>query len=239
MTPTRRSREPVRADATSFPSPETSLTVLLVLTAAGLFVLPLIPVRSVWIDGFLTLQIVAALAVVLGVRVLRFIAAVIALAAVMSLWSPQFGSEMAHLMWRLASRLVLIVLVTTVIAYRAFAPGRVTMHRIGGAVLLYLLAGIAFSLIYQLMAAREPGAFSGVTPAAGDTLAALRSYGDQFTYYSFMTLTTVGYGDISPLRQDARTLAACEALIGQLYPVIMLARLVSLHVMHESGRRPD
>jgi voltage-gated potassium channel Kch len=213
--------------------------VLLALTAAGLFILPLIPVRSVWIDGFLTLQIMAALAVVMGVRVLRFVAAGVALAAVMSLWTPQFGSETAHLTWRLVSRLVLILIVCTAIAYRALAPGTVTMHRIGGAVLLYLLAGIAFSLAYQLIAVHDPGAFSGVIPAAGDTLVAIRSNADQFTYYSFMTLTTVGYGDISPVRQDARLLATFEALIGQLYPVVALARLVSLQIMHESGRRPD
>ena len=54
-----------------------------------------------------------------------------------------------------------------------------------------------------------------------------------------VALTTVGFGDITAVHPVARSLVMLEALIGQLYPVIMLARLVSLHVMHESGRRPD
>jgi hypothetical protein len=51
---------------------------------------------------------------------------------------------------------------------------------------------------------KDPATFSGVVPAAGDSLDALRDHGDLFTYYRFMTLTTVGNGDISPVRQDAR-----------------------------------
>jgi hypothetical protein len=49
-------------------------------------------------------------------------------------------------------------------------------------------------------------------------------------YYSFVTLTTVGYGDITPLHPTARSLAMAEALIGQLYPAILIARLVSLRI---------
>ena len=51
-----------------------------------------------------------------------------------------------------------------------------------------------------------------------------------FTYFSFITLTTVGYGDVTPLNEVAKQLAVLEALIGQLYPAILLARLVSLQV---------
>jgi len=56
------------------------------------------------------------------------------------------------------------------------------------------------------------------------------------TYYSFITLTTTGYGDIIPVHPVTRTLAMLEALVGQLYPAITLARLVSLGVMHRKEK---
>ena len=56
------------------------------------------------------------------------------------------------------------------------------------------------------------------------------------TYYSFITLTTTGYGDITPIHPVTRTLAMLEALVGQLYPAITLARLVSLGVMYQKGK---
>ena len=54
-------------------------------------------------------------------------------------------------------------------------------------------------------------------------------------YYSFVTLTTVGYGDITPVHPMARSLAMAEALVGQLYPAILIARLVSLQIMSKKN----
>jgi len=68
----------------------------------------------------------------------------------------------------------------------------------------------------------SPGAFSGHTDESG-TLA-------QWAYFSFVTLTTVGYGDMTPVALGARSLAMLEALVGQLYPAVIIARLVSLQV---------
>jgi voltage-gated potassium channel Kch len=58
-------------------------------------------------------------------------------------------------------------------------------------------------------------------------------------YFSFVTLTTVGYGDILPVAPVARALATLEALVGQLYPAILIARLVSLQIYAATTETPD
>ena len=74
--------------------------------------------------------------------------------------------------------------------------------------------------MYAAFAAHSPEAFSG-NPGGRVGLAG-------WVYFSFVTLTTVGYGDIMPVATGARSLAILEALSGQLYPAVIIARLVSL-----------
>jgi hypothetical protein len=113
-----------------------------------------------------------------------------------------------------------------VVAARAvFAPGRVTFHRIIGAVLLYLDIGLVFVALYGFMALVVPEAFKGLAPLQ-DKLGVAAN----LIYFSFVTLTSVGYGDIAPLHPLARGVANVESIIGQLYPATLLARLVTLQL---------
>jgi hypothetical protein len=97
-------------------------------------------------------------------------------------------------------------------------------HRIRGAIVLYLNFAIAFENLFRLLNELSPGAFSGISGNATHVQAA-----GQLMYFSISTLTTVGYGDIAPINPIARSLANLEALIGQLYPAIILARIVTLY----------
>jgi ion channel len=110
-----------------------------------------------------------------------------------------------------------------------FAPGQVTFHRIIGAILLYLNIGLIFVALFSFVALLIPNAFAGFAPLQ-DNLAVVSN----LIYFSFVTLTSVGYGDIVPLHPYARSLANIEAIIGQLYPATLLARLVTLEL---EGRR--
>jgi hypothetical protein len=112
-----------------------------------------------------------------------------------------------------------------------FKPGVVTFHRVQGSVAVYLLLGLAWAHAYFLVALIHPGAFN--TPPAADGINEM----PQFVYYSFVTLTTVGYGDITPIHPFARSLATLEALVGQLYPAILIARLVSLEIQGRMERQ--
>jgi len=118
-----------------------------------------------------------------------------------------------------------------VVARAVFAPGKVTFHRVIGAVLLYLNIGLVFVALDCFVALRIPDAFTGLGPLH-DNLAVAGN----LIYFSFVTLTSVGYGDIVPLHPFARGLANVEAIIGQLYPATLLARLVTLELEGRLGR---
>jgi hypothetical protein len=110
-----------------------------------------------------------------------------------------------------------------VVARGVFARGKVTYHRIIGGVLLYLTIGLTFVALFGFLLIVEPHTFN--IPAYEGNF----SIG-KLIYFSFVTLTTIGYGDIVPLHPYARGLANVEAIIGQLYPATLLARLVTLEI---------
>ena len=111
-----------------------------------------------------------------------------------------------------------------VVARAVFGPGDVTYHRIMGAILLYLDVGAIFVALYTFVGLNIPNAFSGIPM---DNSPALPS---NFIYFSFVTLTSTGYGEIVPVDPIARSLCNIEGIIGQLYPATLLARLVSLGI---------
>ena len=120
------------------------------------------------------------------------------------------------------------VTLSAVVARTVFGPGKVTLHRIVGGILLYLTIGLTFVAVFGLIALLVPDAFKGLEPPQGNFAIA-----GNLVYFSFVTLTTIGYGDIVPLHPYARGLANLEAVIGQLYPATLLARLVTLELTHE------
>jgi hypothetical protein len=120
------------------------------------------------------------------------------------------------------------VAVAAAVAHVAFGPGRVTVHRIMGGVILYLSIGLIFANAYRTAAVLLNPSFSGL-PA--DRRAAL----GQLLYFSLCTLTTASYGDILPLHPFVRSLANLESVIGQLFPATLLARLVTLHAAKANG----
>ncbi len=121
--------------------------------------------------------------------------------------------------------------VTAVVAQTVFAEGRVTKHRVRGAVLLYLNVSALFAIAYGVIAMHAPGAFRGTGAAFPGPAGATAS----FTYFSLTTITTTGLGDITPLSPLARSLTTLEAVFGQLFPATLLARLVALHLAHDGA----
>jgi hypothetical protein len=123
--------------------------------------------------------------------------------------------------------LAFLVLLTFLILGQALREGPTTSYRILGAVAAYLLLGVIWSLAYDLIALGIPDAFNLNAPSTPGDRESFRS--DLF-YFSFVTLTTTGYGDIVAVHPIARMLVILEGVTGQLFPVILIARLVSLQV---------
>ncbi len=112
----------------------------------------------------------------------------------------------------------------------------VTARHIQGAIAVYLMMGLIWGLAYGVVELVQPGAFDLPEMAqVGGHIEARQHDLRNLVYFSFVTLTTLGYGDISPANAGARNLVIHEALTGQLYLVILIARLVSLEIAH-SGR---
>jgi voltage-gated potassium channel Kch len=121
------------------------------------------------------------------------------------------------------------VTLAVLVGARVMRDGPITVHHIVGAVAIYLLIGIAFGEATRAMGLIDPEAYAS---ASGRGFERADLY-----YFSFVTLTTVGYGDITPVHPFARSLAILEALTGQLFPAILIARLVSQELASRPSRR--
>ena len=195
-----------------------------VLLVAGAFVIP--PLEPTGSGRGPAGSIVYALLLISGVRALgerrltRMVlmpVAILTLAVELGTWVVPMPEPLVEGMGLLS-----LLLFLAVVLGQTLRSGPITYHRLNGAVAAYLLFGFIFAYAYSLVALVRPGAFSGpVSPTDGPRA---------FFYFSFVTLTTVGYGDITAVNSVARSMALLEGLTGQLYPAILIARLVSMHV---------
>lgn len=109
----------------------------------------------------------------------------------------------------------------------------VTVDKIHGAICAYLLIGLTWALVYTLIETINPGSFTtlNVTVQYPSGAANPRIF-THMVYYSLVTMTTLGYGDTLPISNPARIFAALEAVTGQMFIAILIARLVGLHILH-------
>ena len=121
-----------------------------------------------------------------------------------------------------------------------FTEQRVTLNTICASLCVYLLLGVLWAELYSLAEVIDPGSFS--FPLAKDIYPGKMRFGTEQSivpvYFSFVTLTTLGYGDIVPLSAAVRMLVSVEAVVGQMYLAVLVARLVGLHIS-QSARDHD
>ncbi len=122
-----------------------------------------------------------------------------------------------------------LAFVTAVFIWTVVSAPSVTGDTLAGAVAAYLLVGITYGLAYGLIAAVSPDSFRD-TVQPGRVLRP-----SEFIFFSFVTLTTVGYGDIVPWGAHARSLVILEAVSGIMYPAVLIGRLIGLHSSRRSG----
>jgi hypothetical protein len=127
---------------------------------------------------------------------------------------------------RFAALTAFDVAIAWAVANVAFGAGKVSAHRIMGAVILYLSIALVFANAYRTCALLLHGSFSGLDMGQGHFVG-------NTLYFSLSTLTTTGFGDIAPLHPLVRSIANLESVIGQLFPATLLARLVTLHAATE------
>jgi len=208
---------------------QSGLTAMLASLALALFVGG--PVGALRGAGQLLFDLCFSLFLVSGVvafsrnRGLAIVVAVAGVASLVARWDPYggpLGLNRQHEGWLSIATLLIL---TFLVLQHVFRDGAITADRVRGAILAYLLLGLVWAFAYELVELRYPGAILMGGRPLGDA-----NPTHTFGYFSLVTLTTLGYGDIVPVHPIARSLAVAEALIGQLYPAILIARLVSLQI---------
>jgi hypothetical protein len=112
-----------------------------------------------------------------------------------------------------------------------FTSRRVTFNTVCASLCVYLLLGVVWALAYSMVDVLNPAAFTWTVSAREPPRAWRVGKGDgAILYFSFATLTTLGYGDIIPTSPFSRMLATLEAITGQLYLTVLVARLVGMHI---------
>lgn len=123
-----------------------------------------------------------------------------------------------HLM--LASTMLFCLLAVRYSAREVFLAGAINLNKIVGSICIYLLLVITWAVFYEFLELLNPGSFVGITSDPDG------SRFDEFVYFSMVTITTLGYGDISPDTLVAGFWAGMEALVGVFYIAILVASLV-------------
>jgi voltage-gated potassium channel len=127
-------------------------------------------------------------------------------------------------------RVVVLSIMFGMTLKRTLRPGRIDGYRVLGGIAAYLLIGLTWTFVYQLLIQRTPSAIH-FEPGVAESLPRQPSH---LVYFSFMTLTTVGFGDVHPVTPPARALCVAEALVGQLYIAILIASLVGMALQERS-----
>lgn len=129
-----------------------------------------------------------------------------------------------------ASSAAVMIFLIIAIAYtfkQIAVDSTISTNRIIGAIAVYLLLGVLWSVAYTIVELLWPGSFRGFESGTGATWAS------DWLYFSFVTMTTLGYGDIAPVSATARMLAYMQAIFGQLYIAILVAGLVGAYIARE------
>jgi hypothetical protein len=213
------------------------LLVILVVLLAGPPVLLGFGLSEVWFDGLTALLLVAAIlslcferrqrqfALLLGTPTVLLSMGVHALPAEASV-PVQFVGRLCEVLFLLGASVLIVE--------SLFSAPTLTFDSTLGAVCGYLFLGLAWAVLYAMIEEFRPGSFEiSRKLVTGGEIA--RPLPHVLTYYSFVTLTTVGYGDISPVSPAARTLSWMEAITGQFYLAVIVAGLVS--VLVAKGKR--
>jgi hypothetical protein len=206
------------------------LTVLLAVQIFILFIMPCIRAAGLPLPQLAVYAVLLSFAMLATVisrsrpALLAMIVSV-ALSVTGSIWWHEQRDALTEV-FDAAGQVLTQLCLLRVVSSAVFSEGRTTHHRILGAVVMYLGIGMIFISLDLLVAARFPGAFTHL-PTDGFELR------EALTYFSFSTLTTASFGDITPVHPIARALANVESICGQLFPATLLARIVGLHsLMH-------
>jgi voltage-gated potassium channel len=178
----------------------------------------------------ISLVAISAIQSMTGKKTIFIIGLILLFFLIIILWASFISQSFVVNLFYYIIHITFFSYITINIFYSTYRSTTVNQNVVHGAIVVYLMIGLCFSFTYGLVEFLHPGSFSNISAAS--------AVGHRpFLYFSFVTLTTLGYGDIVPLTAVARSLAVLEAVIGQVYLIINVSWLVGLYVAHTREQR--
>ena len=204
---------------------EANLSIFLALLVLLIFVIPSLGLERaderLYGNLMTSVMLVCGVAIAWRRRAVFFLALSVTVVTLAARWAD-FLRNTPLGVWPHLLSIAAILMLLYILLSQVFAPGPVTAMRIQGAIAVYLLFGIAWAHAYAIVGSTIPGSFT--IPERELQLPS------EWFYYSFVTLTTVGFGDIVPSHRVARALTVGEVLTGQLYLAVLIGRLVGMQI---------
>ena len=217
-------------------------TVLLIFTVALMAVVPFIAGDDLAIFSMkLVLSVILLFGIYAGRRmpIDLILGGTLGIPVLVGRWIPQYSTDIRVFLAIDILTAVFLLYITVMILNQVFTARRVTLDTIAGAGCAYLLVGLACAFVYRAMFVINPHSFvfaSGSFAHIFEDHARSEPQLMNFAYYSFATLTTTGFGDVTPAMGNSRAISVLEAVVGQFFIAILIARLVSLEIVHSASR---
>ncbi len=181
-----------------------------------------------FLDIFFSIILMAGIFAVSQKKRSTVIALSLAIPTLVAIWTREFSGGITIEVFSSALSIIFFSYTLIVLLSFLLKSKRVTPDVIYAALIGYLLMGLMWASIYSLIDTITPGSFS-----------VLQGWTENprlvHLYFSYVTLTTLGYGDISPLTAPAYSFSILEAIIGQIYLTVLVARLVGMHITNPNG----
>ncbi len=201
-------------------------SLLLLLLLAPLFEETFIGL--IMVDIAYSAVLLSAVYAVCETKRLFTLAVVLVLPVIVGRWANYFLKNDSFTLVIKSFTIVVLVFIACVVLSYVLRDEEVTADKICGALSVYLLIGLTWGLLFTVIEGIRPQSFL-IADVQGASILEISTH---FTYYSFVTLTTLGYGDIIPLTPTAKAFSFVEAVFGQIYIAVLIARLVGLHIAH-------
>ena len=225
---------PMKLSPAGFWSQDRGLSLFLAFLVLMTIFVPMVRLSRpgrVAVDLTFALMLVSGAIATIRQRILMFLIIATAILEFTADSIVEFNPSLIHWDWDTAVKVSGMAILVVMTLKQTFGPGPVSVHRVMGGVAAYLLIGMTWAFGYKLLLETLPDAIHFQSPIAGIPTGEPA----RLIYFSFSTLTTVTYGDEYPVHRIARSLAMAEALIGQLYPAILIATLVGMALQSRSS----
>ena len=183
-------------------------------------------VHTIITDIFLSLVFIAGIYAISQKKKYIYIASILAAPMVISIWSAHLIRNIKLLVIGETCGIIYTVFVISLMIKFILNQKEITKEVIYAAIVIYMLMAIMWSFMYFILEYVYPNSFSFPNTDFSDVY--------KYLYFSFVTITTLGFGDVAPLTQKAGSLVILEAVTGQIYLVVVVAWLVGMHVSRRS-----